>query len=121
MWLGHSKEKVAWVKAEKNFSYPKCGKLALSQLKNSWLTKVCQWRIHKSFFWCKNYSESREKNVSRNQKIRPLRVSTGIIDEMGIFNKINKLIEENHTEKITAGKEVCSSLKTPCFQLIVPF
>ena len=30
----------------------------------------------------------------------------GIIDEIGIVNKINELIEENHTEKITAGKVV---------------
>ena len=30
----------------------------------------------------------------------------GIIDEIGIVNKINELIEENHTEKITVEKVV---------------
>jgi hypothetical protein len=30
----------------------------------------------------------------------------GIIDEIGIVNKINELIEENNTEKITVGKVV---------------
>ena len=30
----------------------------------------------------------------------------GIIDEIGIVNKINELIEENYTEKITVEKVV---------------
>ena len=30
----------------------------------------------------------------------------GIIDEIGIVDKINELIEENHTEKVTVGKIV---------------
>ena len=30
----------------------------------------------------------------------------GIIDEIGRVNKINELIEENNTEKITVGKVV---------------
>ena len=30
----------------------------------------------------------------------------GIIDEIGIVNKINELIEENNTEKITVEKVV---------------
>ena len=30
----------------------------------------------------------------------------GIIDEIGIVDKINELIEENHTEKVRAGKVV---------------
>ena len=30
----------------------------------------------------------------------------GIIDEIGRVNKINELIEENNTEKITLGKVV---------------
>ena len=34
----------------------------------------------------------------------------GIIDEIGIVNKINELIEENNTEKITVGKVVKSMI-----------
>ena len=55
------------------------------------------------------------------KKLDHLGLVAEITYEIGIVNKMNELIEENHTEKITAGKEVCSSLKTPCFQLIVPF
>ena len=35
----------------------------------------------------------------------------GIIDEIGIVNKMNELIEENHTEKITAGFRLTAKME----------
>ena len=40
------------------------------------------------------------------KKLDHLGLVVGIIDEIGIVNKINELIEENHTEKITVEKVV---------------
>ena len=40
------------------------------------------------------------------KKLDHLGLVVGIIDEIGIVNKINELIEENYTEKITVEKVV---------------
>ena len=40
------------------------------------------------------------------KKLYHLGLVVGIIDEIGIVNKINELIEENYTEKITVEKVV---------------
>jgi hypothetical protein len=40
------------------------------------------------------------------KKSDTLGLVAGIIDEIGIVNKINELIEENNTEKITVEKVV---------------
>ncbi len=46
------------------------------------------------------------KKSVKIKKSDNLGLVAGIIDEIGIVNKINELIEENNTEKITVEKVV---------------
>ena len=40
------------------------------------------------------------------KKINHLELVTGIMDKIGIVDKINELIEEKNTEKVNAGKVI---------------
>ena len=40
------------------------------------------------------------------KKIDHLELVTGIMDKIGIVDKINELIEEKNTEKVSAGKVI---------------
>ena len=40
------------------------------------------------------------------KKIDHLELVTGIMDKIGIVDKINELIEEKNTEKVNAGKVI---------------
>jgi hypothetical protein len=45
------------------------------------------------------------------KKLDHLGLVAGITYEIGIVNKMNELIEENHTEKITAGFRLTAKME----------
>ena len=66
--------------------------------------------MHESFYakiTLKPGKGKNKKNVSGNQKkIDHLELVTGIMDKIGIVDKINELIEEKNTEKVSADKVI---------------